>query len=341
MSGVDFQKVLRANNVNMNSSVSLSDMRLYGSAPSSKFLLVTKALTSVANDRVLDTAAFESYKRLERPQREILDSLMYPGYIYSLKKTPSGLVDKTQQDAHEYFERQFLKVNDGVLVIVGDLSKEKVQKILESYLGNFRISKVAPGRPAIQYKYRQGDVTYSSEGDDKMIGIGMAAAIPFTTENNMAFLITALQLGHTLEGSLAEQGFSVSMKPSVKLYPMESVELVFECLPVPECGLPLGIDSGSEHPIRAVNVAKKVISDILAKPITDGELNAYKTLLSNQYSSRLSLPGNFIDAILLRYAYGKDIITDYGNRIAKTSAERVNQVKKTMADGMRIEYVVK
>ena len=341
MSGVDFQKVLKANNVNMNSSVSLSDMRLYGSAPSDKFLLVTKALVSVANDRVLNTAAFESYKRLERPKRAILDSLMYPGYNYSMKKTPSGLVDKTQQDAHEYFERQFLKVNDGVLVIIGDLSKERVQKTLESYLGNFRISKVVPGRPAIQYKYRQGDVTYSSEGQNKIIEIGMAAAIPFTTENNMAFLITALQLGHTLEGSLAEQGFSVSMKPSVKLYPMESVELVFECLPVPECGLPLGIDSGSENPIRAVNVAKKVISDVLAKPITDGELNAYKTLLSNQYSSRLSVPGNFIDAILLRYAYGKDIITDYGNRIAKTSAERVNQVKKTMADGMRIEYVVK
>jgi hypothetical protein len=341
MPGVSFQKVLKANNVNMSSSVSLSDMRLYGSAPSNKFMLVMKALVSVANDRVLNTAAFESYKRLERPKRAILDSLMYPGYDYSMKKTPSGLVDKTQNDAHEYFERQFLKVNDGVLVIIGDLSEERVQKILESYLGNFRVSKVVPGRPAIQYKYRQGDVTYSSEGQNKIIEIGMAASIPFTTENNMAFLITALQLHHTLAGSLAEQGYSVSMKPSVKLYPMESVELVFECLPVPECGLPLGINSGSENPIRAVNVAKKVISDILAQPITDADLNAYKTLLTNQFSSRLSVPGNFINAILLRFAYGKDIITDYNGRITNTSAERVNQVKKTLADGMRIEYVVK
>lgn len=342
MSGYNFQKVLNANNVNLKSSVTLSDMRLYGSAPSDKFLLVIKALTSVANDRALNTAAFESYKRLEKPQRAVLDSLMYPGYRYSLKKTPAGLVDKTQMDADEYFGRQFIKANDGVLVIVGDLSsKERVRKILESYLGAFRVSKVVPGRPAIQYKYRQGDVTFSSSGEDKMIGIGIATALPFTTENNIAFLAAALQLHQALSGKMAENGFYVEMTSNLKLYPMESVELIFNCQPVPECGLPLGVDSGSENPMRAVNAAKKVISDVLAKPITDGELKAYKTLLSNRYSASIAVPSRFIDAILLRYAYGKDILTDYGNRINGITAERVNQVKKALLEGMRIEYVVK
>ncbi|MDD7454713.1 MAG: hypothetical protein PUK70_00440 [Bacteroidales bacterium] len=341
MSGYNFQKVLKANNVNLKSSVTLSDMRLYGSAPSDKFLLVMKALTSVANDRSLNTAAFESYKSLEKPQRAVLDSLMYTGYKYSLKKTPAGLADRTQMDADEYFERQFIKTNDGVLVIVGDLSKEGVRKILESYLGAFRISKVVPGRPAIQYKYRQGDVTFSSSGDDKMIDIGIATALPFTTENNIAFLAAALQLHQTLSGKMAENGFYVEMTPNLKLYPMESVELIFNCQPVPECGLPLGVDSGSENPMRALNVAKKVITDVLAKPITDGELKAYKILLSNRYSASIAVPSRFIDAILLRYAYGKDILTDYGNRINGITAEKVNQVKKALLEGMRIEYVVK
>jgi predicted Zn-dependent peptidase len=174
-----------------------------------------------------------------------------------------------------------------------------------------------------------------------MIDIGIATALPFTTENNIAFLAAALQLHQTLSGKMAENGFYVEMTPNLKLYPMESVELIFNCQPVPECGLPFGVDSGSENPMRAVNVAKKVISDVLAKPITDGELKAYKTLLSNRYSASIAVPSRFIDAILLRYAYGKDILTDYGNRINGITAERVNQVKNALLEGMRIEYVVK
>ena len=48
-----------------------------------------------------------------------------------------------------------------------------------------------------------------------------------------------------------------------------------------------------------------------------------------------------MNAIIMRYSYGKDIITDYANRINKISVEKVNEVYKTLSDGMIIEYVVK
>lgn len=343
MRGTDFIRLLNSCGVKMQCRVTLSDMRIYGSAPSSRLKLVMKSLLSVANERTPNQQAFENYKKMElaRLKPAVLDSLMYQDYEYSEAKTVSGLVNELFNDSNAYFDKEFMKVNDGVLIIAGDISESKVQKTMEGYLGAFRTSRVMSNRPAIQYKFRKGDATYSSEGKVKKLDIGIVASLPLTVENNMAFLISCMQMRTALAGTMAECGYSVRMTPAVKLYPTECAEVVFNCTPVPEKGLPYGIDSGEKNPMRAVGWAKKTLNDILARPITDAELASYKTLLSNQYAAQLADPDNYVNSVLLRFAYGKDIISDYANRINNTSTERVNQIMKVLAEGMRVEYVVK
>jgi hypothetical protein len=65
----EFEKVLKANGVDMVTKVSSSDLRVSGSSPSNQYALVFKSLLSLANDRKADPSGFEPYRRLERARR--------------------------------------------------------------------------------------------------------------------------------------------------------------------------------------------------------------------------------------------------------------------------------
>ena len=173
------------------------------------------------------------------------------------------------------------------------------------------------------------------------VNIAMACAEPFTTENYMAFKIASQSLLRKLKGAMAEQGFSVDMADNFKLFPQESLELIFTCNPVPDHGLPSGVAGGEGHPKRAMVTARKVIDEVLSNPIPAEELKACKALLSNVYSIGLSDPDRYADAIMLRYSGGKDVLTDYSKRIGSVTADNVKHIFGVLAEGMRIEYVVK
>ena len=297
----------------------------------------------LANERRLNTAAFDSYYRreLSRLQPDFLDRLVYPDYAYSEKKDPSGLTPETQRRADRYFSNQFMRMNDGVFVLVGELPVEAVQKTLSRYLGGFRVSKMTVHRPSLSYKLHQGATTYSLEGSPVRIDIAMASPLPFTTENYMAFKIAGLQILRTLSGTLAESGFSVALSDRFNIYPEESVEMVFTCTPVPEDGLPEGIFGGDRKPMRGVAAARKAIETVLSGPIPSADLDACKALLVNDYSTHLSAPDPYVDAVLLRYSNGKDVISNHAARIRSVTADRVLGVFRALSEGLRIEYVVK
>ncbi len=343
MSGSDFAKTLRAEGVEMDCTVLTSDLRLSGSAPSNRLALVLKSLLSVANQRRASESAFESWRSMELVSLKpaSLDSLMYPDYNYSAVKTPSGLVDRTMQDAQNFFESQFVKSNDGVIVIVGDMPVEPVQKILCQYLGGFRVSKSSSARQFCPYKLRTGTTTYSRIGSPVEISLALACAEPFTTENYMAFKVAGLALQRRLTGVMAGHGFSVRMADRFSIWPQEALELIFTCTPVPESGLPYGVKSGSDQPMRSLVAARKAIEDVLSKPVNAAELASCKSLLTNSYSTYLADPKNYVDAILMRYSGGKDVLTGYNNRIGSVSADKVKEIFGALSEGMRIEYVVK
>ncbi len=343
MSGSDFDKILKSNGVEMECKVSTSDLRFSGSAPSNRLTLVLKALLSAANRRKPSASAFESWRMQELASLKpaYLDSLMYQDYNYSSVKTPSGLTASVMEDASDFFDNQFVRTNDGVLVIIGDMPAESVQKVLCQYLGGFRVSKSSPVRQFVPYKMRTGATTYSKTGTPVSISIALACAEPFTTENYMAFKVAGLAIQRRLTGMMAGQGFSVRMSDRFSVWPQEALELIFTCSPVPEAGLPYGVKSGSDQPMRALVAARKTIETVLSQPVDAAELASCKSLLANNYATYLSDTDNYIDAILLRYSAGKDVLTGYNSRIGSVSADKVKEIFGVLSEGMRIEYVVK
>ena len=142
-------------------------------------------------------------------------------------------------------------------------------------------------------------------------------------------------------GVMAEHGFSVRMSDRFSVWPQEALELIFTCSPVAESGLPYGVKSGSDQPMRALVAARKTIETVLSQPVDAAELASCKSLLANNYSTYLLDTDNYIDAILMRYSAGKDVLTGYNNRIGSVSADKVKEIFGTLSEGMRIEYVVK
>ena len=102
-----------------------------------------------------------------------------------------------------------------------------------------------------------------------------------------------------------------------------------------------GIAGGADHPKRAMVAARKVIDDVLSSPIAADDLKASKALLSNVYSLYLSDPDSYLDAVMLRYSGGKDVLTDYQKRIGSVTADNVKHIFGVLTEGMKIEYVVK
>lgn len=341
--GDNFIKVLNANGVDMHFNVGVTDMRISGTAPKNRLSLVMKALLSVANDRKADVSAFESYRNLELSMLnpEVLDSLMYRDYNYSEVKTATGLTSKTLTDAETFFSKEFLRCNDGVLVLVGDLPSEDVQKYLSKSIGGFRVSKNVAVRLPMSYRMRKGVTTYTTEYHPVGISIGMAAPHSFTTESYMAFRVATLFLKRKLSGVMAEQGFSVSMSQKFGTIPQEAVEIIFKFSPVPDEGLPKGVEGGKDRTSEALVAARKAIDEVFASPVNPAELASCKSLLANEYATYLADPGNYADAIMMRYSAGKDVLTGYADKIKGVTADKVKEVFGSLSDGMRIEYVVR
>ena len=339
----DYSRMLQANGVDIKCKVSSSDMKVSGSAPSSKLNLVIKALLSIADDRDIDVSEFESWRKMELAglKPACVDSLLFPGYLYSDVKTPSGLTSQTQKVAGAFFDSQFLRLNDGVLVIAGDLSSEAAQKVLSRYLGGFRVSKASISRPADSYKLNSGSTTYTAEGSPSSITIGMAFQVPFTIENYIASMVSSLVMKRALSGALAEYGFSVSLSDRFTIYPQEMMQIIFTCTPVPETGLPEGISGGEGRTMDALIASRKALESVLSHPAEAAELQNCKALLNSRYAALLSDPENYVDAILMRYSSGKDVLTNYSNRISSVSADKVSEIFRLLSEGRRIEYVVK
>lgn len=343
MPGRDFKDMLVLNGVEMDAKVSVSDMRISGTAPSEKLSLLMKSLLSIANDRRPDAAAFDNYLRREssRLATASIDSLLYPNYKLSSAKTYSGLTSQTQTLASAYFDKQFIKVNDGVLVLMGDLDPDHLQKFLCRCLGGFRVSGTQTVRPSVQYKLPSGSTTYSQAASPSAIKIAFAAAEPFTIESAMAFRIAVQALERALSGVMAQEGFTVSSTQRMRLSPQESVEAVLTLVPVPGSGMPLGLEGGEAKMYEALVLARKTIDATLSKPLPGPEFNACKAIQVNEYVAQLADPSNYIDAVLMRYSNAKDVLTSHNERTNSVGPDQVSRIFGVLAGGRRIEYVVK
>lgn len=342
LTGLDFGRLMRINGIEMNMKVSPADLRITGTAATNQLALVLRSLLSVSNSRNLRKSSFDVYAGYQKSvlSCDRVDSLLFPDNPYPTVKNPAALTDQTYESAKVFFDSQFMKINDGVLVLVGDLPYDTTQKILSTYLGCFRISRGAGSRISSSYKFEPGTFTLIGDGPSPRVEIGLAGSQKYTPDNLFAFHLAAMVLDRSLTAELSKIGYSVSMQKSFGVFPQDVMEIRFIFTPCPDEGLPeetVALRDSTD----AFLFIRQALATALAAPVDPGLLGLLKATFSASYAAALSDRVSYIDALLMRYTSGKDMLTGYANKINAVQPQQVQAILGTLSQGRKVEYVIR
>lgn len=356
MQGSDFLATLASNGVSMRHSAGISDFRIRGIAPKSKFPLVMRSLLSIAKMREPDSLAFERYRKEEelridmtalspRNVNSLMDSIMRPDYYYTSRKYIHNLRNDLPARCDSYFDELFSKVNDGVLVFVGDLDEDELKRGLSNMLGSFDTNKRYAQRPKVRSKLASGSVTYTVEsaggtvgGSEIGVNVGMSVMLPFNMRNYMAFMLAQAFIRSELVEELAPAGAYVNMRHNVEVFPTERMALFVSCKPCRNYGLPEGISP--KEPMALLPYVRKVTANLDDIEVSDSGLKAFKEELKSAFAYTIDLPDAKIDAAAVRYSEGKDMVSGYEEAIDSVDAALVKSILATLSRGAGVEYVI-
>lgn len=341
MRAADFARLMKMCGVSMKFEVNATDMKISGSAPSGRLPLVLRALLSIANERSVSRSSYNAYRSVMASYlgNDKVDSLMYSKNPYTSVKCPWGLTDHAFESATEFLDNQFLRVNDGMLVLIGDLPYDKTQRTLSSMVGGFRISKYISQKPSSSLKFSPERKTVVEQGKDKKLEIGLAAPVKFSPENSVAFEIASMILSSRLAGYMAEIGYSVNCTGRFSYFPQDAVETKIVMRKCPEHGLPEGIGSEVSSEELLI-VARDALNKALSQQVSAPELAACKQTISNSVATAMADKEQYISTLLMRYTCGKDMLTGFAAKVNAVSADSVKQIFNALLTGTRIEYAV-
>ncbi|MCR5519114.1 MAG: hypothetical protein K6F21_02165 [Bacteroidales bacterium] len=356
MDAMQFRNMLESNGVTMDCKVTAADMRISGTAPSDRMMLLFRSLLSIQKNRRLNPSSFDYYRRSEALRQEnfrlsfeginaVTDSIMCPDFYYPDTKSIGKLGTSLPEKAERYFATQFAKNQDGIIVIEGNLSAYGLQKMLCKVLGNFQTGKAFSVRSKMAYQLRSGRSTYTAGREDIAIGEGtganmaMAAERPFTMQAWCAFRIAVEHIRRELVLDLADQGQYFEVTPDLRLLPTERIAIYINCRPCPSEGLPAEVEPAD--PMEVMNRLRSALSRIASAPLSPSTLKGLKDALSTEMAGEVADPDYLMEAVLRRNSEGKDMISNYQTYLSKVTVQDVYDVISALDKGSKVEYVIK
>ena len=350
MSAEDFRKYLELRNIEMDFRVGLASSFLRGTVHKDNIRLMLRALEAVANEWEPDRDAYMRYMKNEqlrlasfsgtdRERKVVMDSLMCPDYIYSPLKSSGKLSEDLLDKAERFFEECFARMNDGVLVIVGDMDETELRKELLMQVGAFRTRKSAFYRPMVNYQPVSGWSTHTTDGDENSVYVTLSAPLPLTAENKMASVIAAQVLEQSLSAAIETTGMYVEVVSNTIINPQERFNVMISLKEASEDGFAAGIiHSGA---LEALRIMRTALKSLEATEVTDTVVKAYKEWLKNDVACRMKSPRYWVDAISMRHMEGKDFSTDYKARIDAVTTAKVRQILTSLNNARKVEYIIR
>ena len=337
----DYMAFLKTKEIHMDAAVGLSNTIIRGTAPSYELPMVMRALRAVANEREFDSEAFRQYKRNEWLRMEqtrfgskrVIDSLMCPGYKYSKIKSPGRISEELPAKTEALFDEIFAKVNDGVIVLVGDREESSVRKQLSECLGNFSTKKAAGIQSRVSYQPISGAMTHFADGDRNAVYLAMSVAMPLTLDNYALSEVTGMVIEKRLTSALVGSGMYAKVFSDRRITPHERFNVMVVLEEVPGAFREDSLD-------EARRILKEEMENGLFE-ITDVQLNACKEWMKHNRAVRSSKPEFWLNALLLRYLEGKDFTTGYAARIDKVSADGVKDLLNSLNTAGKVEYIIR
>ena len=233
--------------------------------------------------------------------------------------------------AAQLWDEASLRMNDGVLVLVGDMDETTLKKVLLQYVGGFRTRESASLRTGKTYQMVSGSTTYTAEGEDEAVVVAMSTRLPMTMENHIAARLASNELEHQLTERLTPYGMTVRLSSSLTLYPEDRFNVMLSVRP----------EKGQQMSEDALELVREVIASAAVELPEDRHLTAYKNGLKHSYGLSLQEPEYWVAAMTRRYVDGKDFTTGFQAKTDAVAPEKVRDVIAALLKGGRIEYVIK
>ncbi len=348
MSAEEFIEALGKEGVTMDLTVNMSNTMVSGSLPKEKMSLLLRSLLLLANERTPDEAAFDYYKRSEYmaldnsagsfyARMTAIDSIVCPDYRYSSYKVKGKISGDFRKKAEAFYDGEFAKMNDGALIIAGDMNEEKLKKELLPYVGEFRTSGSISRKPAVHYQAVSGTSTYTVDGNGENIDVVISSRLPVTMENYIAAEFAAMVLERRLSEFLVNTGTCFSLIHECWIYPEERMNVLISVSEASPEGFQTGVEQKTA--IGVLGDVRSALSGLDEIEVSDDELNAWKAMLKHQVALEMKSPAYWIEAIALRYLIGKDLSTGYEAKIDAVTADKVKSVLAGLGTGCKVEYV--
>ena len=327
LSASDFRDHLAVNGIQMDTQAALTYTSIYGQAPSSKLPTLLKALLALANGRTVNRGEFDICLRNSKWAQEPVDNrlyaMLYPGFNYSPKKYVTGLNPGTQAKAAQFYESLFSRMNDGMLIIVGDVDESTVRRTLLRYLGGFRTQRGTTSRKSVRYQPRQGTVTHREAGANKGVYVRLDTEYPLSGVNYATAEVAVEVIRRNLVEVLDGTGMSVEVTSGFHSYPQERLWMSLSC------------EGGTDLEAVRKGIRQAAKSTVAAK-----DLNAFKAMALAGMNQELTEPETVVTALVARYGIGKDLVTHYKESVNEISAARVKEMLSALAVGSTAEIVI-
>ena len=336
-----FRDLLSAGGVRMETELSVHSLALKGEAPSGQLEFLLKALLGLANSRRINVNEFNHYSQNQALVQPSVTDLLYqrlvPGFVYTSNKLPGRLTPDTPSKAHKYYNERFAHMQDGVLILSGDLKEEEVKRLLQHYLGGFHTDKENVSRKPVTMKPLTGTVTTTVQGQPRGIYVLLDAEYALTSDHYYTSQVAARALQQTLVKYLAPYGYTVKIATNFFAQPQERFQIELSCLPAASAGLPSDIQAQDVETV--LPVVREALQASVSAKLDPVDLKAWKDRLQADVKLELSSPSGFVATLLDRYANNKDIASRYAESIGAINAVKVQEYLRTLVAGGRIEFV--
>jgi len=330
LSASDFRDHLSVNGIRMDTKVALTFTSVSGFAPSSKLPTLLKALLALANKRTVNRGEFDIYLRnaawAHESMEDRLYSFMYPGFSYTPKKYPAALNPATQAKAAQFYESRFSRVNDGMLVLVGDLDEAAVRRALLRYVGGFRTQKGSSSRKSVRYQPQAGSSTHTLQDGVKGLYVRLDTEYPLSGVNYvLAGVGTELLRRHIVQ-ALDGTGLSTEVTAGFHSYPQERLWMYIAC--------------EGDGAAEALPALRKGIRAAASSPVSAKDLAALKAMVEADTQRELSEPETLVEAVVARYGIGKDMVSHFKESVSGITSARLGDMLSSLAAGSTVEIVV-
>lgn len=346
----DFLDVLSTEGVSMKVDVDLTSMSIRGSVPEENIGLMFRGLSAVTGKRETDTTAVGYYAAGEKLRSGLrkgtdaekvvkINSIMCPDYKYISHKSLSELSPELHAKAESYFDTQLSKLDDGILVIVGNMDAFDMKKVLLEYVGSFNVAQKTFRRQMVRYQPSTGWSTYTVDGDSNSVDIALSVPVALTSDNYMAAEIAAMIMKKNLASAIIDTGMYLTVSHEIRIYPTERLSIHIALNEISSEGFSSSVRQAG--PIEALSKVRSALSDFSDQTVTKADVDAFKGQLKDKLRLEMQNPSYWLDAVVRRHLAGKDFTTGYEARIDAQTVDKVKEILSRLNDGTRVEYITR